>query len=510
MRYVVKLSYFDPADTTVKTAYFGTTAFTTKPTDTPAHTVVEPRVVTPAFVRRDVFDTGMVGGASRVGFGELVLANSDGALDDYAGYGLDGRDCEIRVGEASAAYPAGYTLLFAGTMEQIEVGPDQIQIRLRDRQVFTTNDLQKNLYGGTNVLPNGVDGIESDLKGKPKPILYGTCFNLEPVCVNTTRLVYQVNDGAIRDIMAVYDSGALLRRGDDYADQTAMLATAPAAGTYRVWKAGGMFRVGGAPSGLLTCDAVEGLWPANRTAAQIFSRVLTERAERDPSEISATDITALDTANSATIGVYFRDAITVSAALDQITQSVGAWWATDAAGLIRIKRLEAPSGAAVMSLTPDNTANLKRVPLSDGGLPVYRVTVRCVPNLTVQTSDLLGTVSAARRARLAQPFQDGIAEDATIRTAFLLAPELTIETRLACRAQGDAEATRLLNLFKVKRDRFEVTLYTNGLSELATIDLGAVVRLTYPRYGLDSGKLFRVLGYQLDAVQNTVSLTLWG
>jgi hypothetical protein len=510
MIYVVALDYYDPDTETVSTALFGTEGFATKSTDTPAGTLVLPRIETPALLRRDLFDIATTGGASRVGYGELVLQNRDGELDVFNTYCLDGRGLTVRIAASTAAaYPAGYTTLFAGTMEQVEVGLDAVRIRLRDRQVYTTLGVQPTTYAGDNVLPNGLEGIASDLKGKPKPILYGAVFNAEPVLVNTSRLIYQINDGAIRDVMAVYDAGALLGHGDDYADEAAMLATEPTSGTFRVWKAGGYFRLGATPYGQVTCDAVEGTTPADRTAAQIFSRVITERADRDISEISSADVTALDAAQRATIGLYVKDETRVATVLDRITQSVGAWWSTDTDGLIRIKRLDAPSGSPAMVLTASNLIDLARVPLSDGGLPNYRVTVRCVPNLTVQTSGLVGQVTSARRARLAQPYQDGVAEDLAVKTAYLLAPDRTVDTLIACRSRGEEEADRLLALYQVKRDRFEVTVIADA-AMLAAIDLGVVASITYPRYGLDAGKLFRVLGYQLDPTAGTASLTLWG
>ena len=38
------------------------------------------------------------------------------ALDDWAGYGFDGRKFVVRVGEAKAAYPSGFTTVLTATM----------------------------------------------------------------------------------------------------------------------------------------------------------------------------------------------------------------------------------------------------------------------------------------------------------------------------------------------------------------------------------------------------------
>ena len=70
-----------------------------------------------------------------------------------------------------------------------------------------------NLYGGTNVLPNGADGVTTDLKGSRKPRLFGTVLNIVPVCVNTVLLIYQVNDGPVHSIDAVYSRGAPVTAG---------------------------------------------------------------------------------------------------------------------------------------------------------------------------------------------------------------------------------------------------------------------------------------------------------
>lgn len=514
MIYAVELQYYDTADSTLKTAYFATRGFTTKPTDTPAHQHFKPRIVTPALVRRDIFDVGTTGGASRIGYGELELDNTDGALDAFNTWAVDGRSLVIRVlDDVGAAYPSAAVTLFTGTMEQAEVSERSVRVRIRDRQLVATSAFQPTKYAGTNVLPDGVEGIDSDLKGKPKPRVLGGVFNIEPVCVNTSKLIYQVNDGAIRDVMALYDSGALLSRSTpdyDYPDQATMLSTAPTAGTYRVWKAGGMFRLGSSPVGQLTCDVIQGSAPAARTAAAMWNTVLTG-AGVSSGDISSADYDAANLANRATLGFYYRDETTVQNVLDDIARSIGAWWATDVNGTWRLQRLEAPSGTPVLTCDGTNIVegSLQRVPMNDGGLPTYRVTVRGVRNYTVQTTGLVGVVGSARRARLAQPWQDGIDTDVAVQTAYLLAGDLTVETGLACLGDVQIEAERLLALYSVKRDRFELQVRAD-LATFALIDLGVVVELQWSRFGLEAGKLFRVIGYQLDPEAGTISLTVWG
>src|SRR5574340_223539 len=125
----------------------------------------------------------------------------------------------------------------------------EIAIRIKNRQLELNTPIQTTKYAGTNSLPDGLEGV-SDIQGKSKPLLFGQCKNITPVLVNTSRLIYQVNDGAIITTnAAVYDNGVALTKGADYASQADMETNAPAAGAFRLWLAGGYFRLGSTPAG---------------------------------------------------------------------------------------------------------------------------------------------------------------------------------------------------------------------------------------------------------------------
>jgi hypothetical protein len=178
---------------------------------------------------------------------------------------------------------------------------------------------------------------------------------------------------------------------------------------------------------------------------------------------------------------------------------------------MRIRRLEAPGGAPALALTDADIleGSLERIPLDDQGLPSYRVTVRGGRNHTIQTNSLAGAVGAARRARLAQPYQDGIATDTGIKTAYLLATELTVETGIQCLTAIQAEAARLLALYGVKRDRFELAIRATP-GNITAVELGAVVEITSSRFQLFAGRLFRIIGFQVDPQRSVINLTVWG
>ncbi len=476
---------------------------------------VRPWLAQPALVRKDIIDENSTLGASRTAYGAAVCRNEHGGLDGFRTHAVDGRTYTAWCTDLDgAAFPSQWAKVFTGTMVKADVSERDATFRLRDRQAFTRQRLSTQTYGGTNPLPGGVDGIPSDLRAKTLPVLYGWCLNITPTLVNSSLLIYQVNDRAIRDVYHVYDGGGFLAKGADYADQADLEANQPARGEYRVWRAGGMFRIGSPPAQLVTCDAIEGQWPHDRTAGQIWKRLLVDRAGIDPSLISDADIALLDSVQPAGLGMYYASEVTppyVQQALDDAAHSVGCWWGTDKTGVFRLRRLEAPSGEPVYTFRPGNIVKGSLTPAEaedENGLPVHQVTVRGVPNYTVQTTGLLGQVSIARRARLALPFQDAMDADAAVKTAHPFAPELEIVTKLCCLNAVEAEAARQLALRKV--DRFRYTLVAGlTMALVAALDLGVVVALAHERFA-DPPALYLVLGYELNPAEQTVKVTIWG
>ena len=131
-------------------------------------------------------------------------------------------------------YPDEFPIQLRATMEQPRSHPRACGCDCRTGSQEFDKAHQRVQYLGNNVLPNGLEGTADDIKGKTKPKVYGKVFNIEPMMVNTSKLIYQASDSDVYDIPNVYDKGAALTRGSDYADSAAMLATAPSQGSTRL------------------------------------------------------------------------------------------------------------------------------------------------------------------------------------------------------------------------------------------------------------------------------------
>lgn len=315
-----------------------------------------------------------------------------------------------------------------------------------------------------------------------------------------------------KSVGAAYGSSA------DLLDDT----LAPAAGSARAYLAGGYFRLGSIPVGQITADVTQGANAAARTAGQIFAKILDERAGLTTGDWSASDITALDSADNSEIGFWqgTEEAI-IADALDAVAKTPGAWWTVDKSNVFRIEQLTAPSGTPDIVITANDlvTAPQRITPSDSGrGLPAYRVKLNHTKNYTVQTTDLAGGVTDERRAFLAEQWRSVVETDTDVQTAHPLSPAIEEDTLYTVEADATAEAERRLALRSVQRDVYELVVKLND--DTVAIDLGDVVEFIYPRFGLgvigssdevlEGGGLFRVLDVQPNAKKGEIRWVAWG
>jgi hypothetical protein len=216
--YLAEIEAYDPALGTTRILRFANRPFTTRSSESPANTLYEIGLQQPEDISRSLFANGATRGRSTIALGDLVLANPDGALDYLNELAFDGRTLTVRRStKYQPSYPSDFTS-FVTTMEQPECGLDTITLKTRD-QFYTVAaaPLQTNKYLGNNALPAGLEGT-AELAGKPKPVCLGVVKSVPAPCVNTSKLIYQVNDGAVNSIDAVRDRGVALAQGHAWSD----------------------------------------------------------------------------------------------------------------------------------------------------------------------------------------------------------------------------------------------------------------------------------------------------
>lgn len=481
--YIVILKPYDLGTSSTVTVYLSDRGYVSGPSETPASTYFEPRVIEALNFERAMFTSSKIGGESKPSFGAIELANADGGLDAFAGYAWDNREVEVKVGEKGANLSQHFTI-FKGQSKSVDFDDLVLRVVIRDGQDKFTRTFPPNTYAGTG----GNEG-SAIMEGVAKPICLGEVFNITPILVddsNAAAKVYQVHDGQIESIVAVYENGVATT------NFTADLTN-------------GRFTMTAAVAGNLTCD-VKGAKPGGtykETAADIIRFLASEYGDlTDPDDFDTTSFSDLNTANSAPVGAYIPTRSNILKTLDNIANTVGAFYGFDRSGNLNVGRVAVASGTPDLELDSTNIIELERLPTE---IPTSTVIVKYKKNHTVFDEDALDS-GAADPDFFQREGASVVETDSAVAAIYPNAKFLELDSAFAASAGASAEATRLLNLYKVQRDIYRIRCKAQPF----TLKLGDVVKVTFSRYSLDSGKLFSVVSLFEDAAVNEVELELWG
>jgi len=520
----VYLIEIDGYGLSLQTFRFATEAYITSPSDSPANTVYEPRIVDPGTFNINLFSAGETSGSAMtangasaslgsgsgdIGYGDVIIANADGALDSWFDLGFDGRRVEIKsLASAKSAFSSAVTV-FKGRVERIDTADawQTLRVRMFDRRLDLDLPLQTTRYGGT--VTGSADSADGtvDLKDQVKPLAFGRVYNIKALPVNPFDGIYQVSDGAVASIQA-YDGGVPLDLASNYGSIAALRAATVIPGQFATALSLGLFRIA-ATSFQCTADVVEG---STRSAGQVAKRMMQKFGLVSGVDFDDSSITALDGLNSAEVGVWLDSEINALAAIQQVLGSIGAWIAPNSLGMLVVGRFSAP-GTPSDTLTLDDMLEKNRMKFevtqdAGRGIPAYRVIINYKRNYFVmQGSEVHGCVDDDTRAYLLTEWRQAKCEDVSINTKFKLAVELTMDTYLTQLSDALSEGARLLSLYGARRDRVNVMLW---MDRATSINLGDTVSIRVPRFGYDSGRPMRVIGRTDSRVDNTVLVDLYG
>jgi hypothetical protein len=503
-----RVSLYGPGSVTISREFrifSATSEFVTKDSDTLASTPFFGTLVQPLQFTRSLLGADIIGNFS-TGTGELQLSNTDGGYDFLIqGSAIDGRSIVIKIGREGDAYNNFYTI-FNGTASDWIVAEDVVKVSLVDKAYLLSVTIQPNLYAGTGSLEG-----TTDLLGKRKPRCFGYVRNISPPLVIPASLLYQVNDGSIQAITAVYDRGVPLTFNADYSTSAALLAATIPSGNYATSLALGLFRLNNTPTGTITADVSgDNNGGFVSTSANIVRRILATSTVADPQGLYLPSFTSVNAAQAADIGFYVApdDTNTIADAISNIMGAVGGWGGFRRSGQFEVGIFKTPAGAMPNALF-DRTDVLQ---ISREALPTalspppYRFRCAYQHNWTVQT-DVAGSVSASLRSFLAQADRYSDSTNLTVKTDHPFAHDRNpIPSYFNNQADAQAESDRLLALYQSKAALYRFTV---GVQPFA-LDLGDIVNLTYPRWDLTVGKNLRVVEITEHAVDNTIEVVGYG
>lgn len=438
--------------------------------------------------------------------GEIELDNTDGAYDNaITGWAVDGREIPVYFGPKTGDF-ADFDLVAKPLGVRWEVDEGRARISVRDRRYALEKPIQTDLYEGTG----GAEG-PADLEGKPRPICYGKNRNISPALVDSANLIYEFHYKEAKAVDDVYDQGlALTDSTDNVADFTTLQSHSVAAGEFAISLSsdGSYIKLGSSPSGLITADVRGDNTDSNYvdTIDAVCLRILRTEGGLGDGQINSGSWAGL-VAAAGTLGIYLDQLQVRSTAIviDALVKSVGGFWGTGKDGRLRSGRLTNPADSApvfyfqeadVLDLLPDSTPT-----------PRYRQRIGYQRRWVVQTSDIAGAVTDARKQFLAEPYSVVTAIDTTVQIRHLeaLDPDPLISFYDE-QANAQTLADTLLALHKVDRRQFSIVVKRLGY----LLELGDAVSVTHSRLGSKSGSPFRIVRIRNDASRDEQTITLWG
>lgn len=435
-------------------------------------------------------------GAAQIesGFGLVVVANTDAAFDTI----LDDNQVvsqaiTIRAGTLGR-HLADFETVAVARLTSIGMTETEVTLHLEDPTRYAQNLYPTTVYTGL-----GDAGGPAELDGVVVPVVLGRVWNMRPVLVDSVNLIFQVHDGAVSAITGVFDGGVALAFSTDHTSYGALAAATIDPGGYATCLETGHLKVRSSPVFEITAH-VDGHAAAGVTIRSIATYLAGQLEAVLGLDV---DLDAFAALPEWTAGWIWSEPFTFAAALDRFVGDAGWYWGGTVAGSVSAGQLLPPDpGAVAWRYDAADILSIERSPLPEGyeGQHHRRI-VQFKRNWTVHTSLAAAAVNAPFRQR---EWRTATATRSVGAINALDPPVL--DTSLADEASATALADYLLDLHGTARRMFRVSVKLQGWLP----KVGATVRVTWPRLGLATGGLFRVVDADLRLATSEATLLVWG
>ncbi|MCX5887986.1 MAG: hypothetical protein NTY36_00875 [Deltaproteobacteria bacterium] len=216
-------------------------------------------------------------------------------------------------------------------------------------------------------------------------------------------------------------------------------------------------------------------------------------------------LTAFNASFPYQAGLLVDSPTTISAIIDKLLSGIPAFYTLRLNGKFLLRELAPPAGSPRLTLTdheifPDQTGSGP-----DQDLLYRRVYLHYDRNPNVQSNPASYT-NQEQLDWLWREFRQVSARDESVRRTYPLAGDLgPLDTCLVNRAEAKALAQRLLSIYSVKRDKG----VANCGVQPYVLDLGDELQLRRPKFGLDHGADYVLLGADQNFNDESSQLTIW-
>lgn len=437
------------------TLYLSNKSFTTTSTDTPANTTYDPCIVGGVSFSESI----SLDYTTNIGFGDIEIANINGERDAWLNYIFTNKTIKLYIGDPRWT-KADFYLIFNGIVDDITSRDrNTLNLILLSKLERLNNPITETLLGGTG-----------NNKDRLLPILFGECFNIEPLNTDSVPnvLEYMVHNGPIEDIIEVRDKGVPVSITKNLAQ--------------------GKFTLNNTPFGQITAS-VQGYKPSTYSdnIATIIENIILNYGPSN-SRLTSSDI---DTANFTTfkstytdpVGYYCKDRTNILEICQNLAKSIGAALVCNSQGLVRLVRLSIPGSGTTMEVTAEdmefNSLSMSEKPLVKGS-----VKLNYCKNWTVQNaSSLAGVVNQNNITLFDREWLSTVSTNSTVVSDYALSTEPQEEyTYFLTSTPAATEATRRLNLWSTPRFIYTATYYAHMLP----VELGDNLTITHRRFNFST------------------------
>jgi hypothetical protein len=244
--------------------------------------------------------------------------------------------------------------------------------------------------------------------------------------------------------------------------------------------------------------------------ADLLTELVQNRGGLEATDWQATDAESIDTASGyAGQGYHSRDQVTIRKAVDDVLTGYTASIYLDRSGKLRVMRLVAPEDETGVSSLTDDDMLTPPLPEWDDGAGLTRSlgarrNERVLTDSDLVTDDL--DVTIRLRRKLAREHRYICVTGTPLAPGYEHADVADpIGTRLVVRADGQAEIDRICGIYAKSR-----AFYRCKVAGRSDIEVGDVLTVHYPRFGLAAGRKLLVVRIRESTMQDTQELTLWG
>lgn len=438
-------------------------------------------------------------GDYRSTIGTVEIDNADGEFDYLLGLALDGSEVRVYIGDLSwlrIDFQLAFTAL---ATKAVAPSQDRISIQLKD----TTSFLNKSIVG----TPVGGTGPNAD---SPKPVNFGYVHQIEAKVLDGSTLTYVHSDpDTIGSATFVRDNGLDVNFVDN-GDGTFTLDQSP------------VNTQGGITADVLAVATGSPADITERRISHAFRYFIGDRAGVAAAGLylgPSKTFTPNDD-DDYFVGISISDSKNVIDLLGELADSGNCYWAITREGKFTFGRLnpndlvDDGSPSSIVEIEFDDI-DVKTIKIDHTSPKYYKLQATMNRNWSSQAT-FATSMTPDERAVFTRKGLYQIQPD-SVGVSYAESPELyslslTESPVLDTLLSGDNDETDVDDLqrwMERRRTMFlpwiEVFSFTVNL-EFFELEIGDVIRLTMPRYGLDAGVLFQVVAVDLQLSKQKVAL----